>query len=76
MTILSCTWVAVHPNIPSPKKLKANSWIEGCILNPLLSFADHRLPLLVVGLYVTCTRVRAGLGDQTILERSKISQGE
>ena len=52
VTIFSCTWVAVHPNIPSPKKREANSWIERCILNPLLSFAEHRLPLFICALLV------------------------
>ena len=47
VTIFSCTWVAVHPNIPFPKKRKANNWVERCIRNPLLSFAEHRLPLFV-----------------------------
>ena len=50
VTIFSCTWVAVHPNIPCPKKRKANGWIERYIWNPLLSFAEHRLPLFVCAL--------------------------
>ena len=52
VTIFSCTWVAVHPNIPCPKKRKANSWIERCIWNPLLSFVEHRLPLFICALLV------------------------
>ena len=52
VTIFSCTWVAVHPNIPCPKKRKANGWIQRCIWNPLLSFAEHRLPLFVCALLV------------------------
>ena len=40
-TTFSCTWVAVHPNVPCPKKR-----------NPLLSFAEHRLPLFVCALLV------------------------
>ena len=52
VTIFSCTWVAVHPNVPCPKKRKANSWIERCIWNPLLSFAEHRLPLFICALLV------------------------
>ena len=50
VTIFSCTWVAVHPNIPCPKKREANGWIQRCIRNPLLSFAEHRLPLFVCAL--------------------------
>ena len=52
VTIFSCTWVAVHPNIPCPKKRKANGWIQRCIWNPLLSFAEHRLPLFLCALLV------------------------
>ena len=52
VTIFSCTWVAVHPNIPCPKTRKANSCIERWIWNPLLSFAEHRLPLFVCALLV------------------------
>ena len=51
-TVFLCTWVAVHPNVPCPKTRKANSWIERCILNPLLSFIVHRLPLFVCALVV------------------------
>ena len=52
VTIFSCTWVAVHPNIPCPKKREANGWIQRYIGNPLLSFAEHRLPLFVCALLV------------------------
>ena len=52
VTIFSCTWVAVHPNVPCPKKREANGWIERCIWNLLLSFAEHRLPLFVCALFV------------------------
>ena len=52
VTIFSCTWVAVHPNVPCPKKRKANGWIQRCIGNPLLSFAEHRLPLFICALLV------------------------
>ena len=52
VTIFSCTWVAVHPNVPCPKKRKANGWIERFIRNPLLSFVEHRLPLFICALLV------------------------
>ena len=52
VTIFSCTWVAVHPNVPCLKKREANSWIKRCIGNPLLSFAEHRLPLFICALLV------------------------
>ena len=41
MTIFSCTWVAIHPNVPCPKNR-----------NPVISFAGHRLPLFICALLV------------------------
>ena len=52
VTIFSCTWVAVHPNVPCPKKREVNGWIERYIRNPLLSFVEHRLPLFICALLV------------------------
>src|SRR6267143_3193682 len=52
VTIFSCTWVAVHPNMPCPKKRKANNCLQKWIWNPILSFAEHRLPLFVCALLV------------------------
>ena len=52
ITIFSCTWVAIHPNIPCPKVREANSRIQRWVWNPLLSFAEHRLPLFVCALLV------------------------
>ena len=52
VTIFSCTWVAVHPNVPCPKKREANGRIERYIRNPLLSFVEHRLPLFICALLV------------------------
>ena len=40
------------PDIPCPKKWKANGWIERYIQNPLLSFMEHRLPLFICVLLV------------------------
>ena len=72
MTIFSCTWVAVHPNIPCPKEREANSWIERCILNPLLSFAEHRLPLFICALlvpeYILAWAIRQFLRARRIAE--------
>ena len=45
ITIFSCTWVAIHPNIPCPKKREAKNCFQRWIRNPLLSFAEHCLPL-------------------------------
>ena len=73
-TIFSCTWVAVHPNVPCPRKRDANGWIERCIWNPLLSFMEHRLPLFICALlvpeYVLAWSIR-----QFLVAR-KIAKGE
>ena len=73
-TIFSCTWVAVHPNVPCPKKREANGWIERYIRNPLLSFTEHRLPLFICALlvpeYVLAWSIR-----QFLVAR-KIAKGE
>ena len=52
VTIFSCTWVAVHPNIPCSRTREANNCIEKWVWNPLLSFAEHCLPLFVCALLV------------------------
>ena len=51
-TIFLCTWVAVHPNIPYPREREAKNRFQKWIRNPLLSFAEHRLPLFVCALLV------------------------
>ena len=51
-TIFSCTWVAVHPNMPCPKQREAKNCFQRWIWNPLLSFAEHRLLLFVCALLV------------------------
>ena len=75
VTIFSCTWVAIHPNVPSPKKREANGWIEICIWNPLLSFAEHRLPLFVCALlvpeYVLAWAIRQFLSARKIANQDK-----
>ena len=42
----------LHPNVPCPEKREANGWIQRCIWNPLLSFAERCLPLFVCALLV------------------------
>ena len=73
-TIFSCTWVAVHPNVPCPKKREVNSWIGRYIRNPLLSFVEHRLPLFICALlvpeYVLAWAIRQ------FLRARKIAKGE
>ena len=58
-TVFLCTWVSIHPNVPCPKKR-----------NPLLSFAEHRIPLfiwaLVVPEYVLAWAVRQRIRAQEI----------
>ena len=75
VTIFSCSWVAVHPNIPCPKTRKANGWIERCIWNPLLSFAEHRLPLFICALlvpeYVLAWAIRQFFRAREIVSHNK-----
>ena len=52
VTIFSCTWVAVHPNIPCPKKREGKNRFQKWMRNPFLSFVEHRLPLFVCALLV------------------------
>ena len=70
VTIFSCAWVAVHPNVPCPKKREANGWIQRCIQNPLLSFMEHRLPLFICALlvpeYVLAWAIRQFFGAREI----------
>ena len=51
-TIFSCTWVAVHPNMPCPKQREAKNRFQRWIRNPLISFAEHHLPLFICALLV------------------------
>ena len=75
VTIFSCTWVAIHPNVPCPNKQEANSWIERCVLNPLSSFAEHRLPLFVCALlvpeYMLAWAIRQFLSARKIAKENK-----
>ena len=52
VTIFSCTWVAVHPNIPCPKKREGKNRFQKWMRNPFLSFVEHRLPPFVCALLV------------------------
>ena len=52
VTIFSCTWVAVHPNVPCPKKREEKNRFQRWIRNPLMSFVEHRLLLFVCALLV------------------------
>ena len=52
VTIFSCTWVAVHPDIPCPKKREGKNRFQKWVWNPILSFAEHRLLLFVCALFV------------------------
>ena len=64
ITIFSCTWVAVHPNIPCPRKQ-----------NAIISFAEHRLPLFVCALlvpeYVLAWAIRQFLSARKIANQDK-----
>ena len=52
VTIFSCTWVTIHPNVPCLKKWNVNGWIQRCVGNPLQSFVEHRLPIFICALLV------------------------
>ena len=75
ITIFSCTRVAVHPNIPCPRKRKVNGCIKSWLWNPLLSFAEHRLPLLVCALlvleYILAWAIRQFLRARKIANQNK-----
>ena len=75
VTIFSCTWVAIHPNIPCPKKREAKNRFYRWIWNPLLSFASHRLPLFVCALlvpeYVLAWAIRQYLSAWRIANENK-----
>ena len=77
VTIFSCTWIAVYPNVPCPKKRAANGWIERCLWNPLISFAEHRLPLFVCVLlvpeYVLAWAIRQFLRAWQIANKGKFN---
>ena len=75
VTIFSCTWVAVHPNIPSPKKREEKNRFQKWIRNPILSFASHRLPLFVCALlnpeYILAWAIRQYLNARRIANENK-----
>ena len=64
MTIFSCTWVAIHPNVPCPKNR-----------NPIISFAGHRPPLFICALlapeYVLAWAIRQFLRAREIANQDK-----
>ena len=74
-TIFSCTWVAVHPNMPCPKKREGKSCFQKWIRNPLLSFVEHRLPLFICALlvpeYVLAWAIRQYLSARKITHGNK-----
>ena len=75
VTIFSCTWVAVHPNIPCPKKREAKNHFQKWIWNPIRSFASHRLPLFICALlvpeYVLAWAIRQFLRAREIASEKK-----
>ena len=74
-TIFSCTWVAVHPNMPCPKLREGKNYFQRWIWNPLLSFAEHRLPLFICALlvpeYMLAWAIRQHLSAQKIANKNK-----
>ena len=74
VTIFLCTWVAIHPNIPCPKKREGKNCFQRWIRNPLVSFVEHRLPLFVCALlipeYVLAWAIRQYLIAQEIAHKN------
>ena len=72
-TIFSCTWVAIHPNIPCPKTREEKGWRR--VWNPLCSFAKYRLSLFICALllpeYVLAWAIRQFLSAQKIARLNK-----
>ena len=75
VTIFSCTWVAIHPNMPCPKKREAKNCFQRWIRNPLLLFTEHHLPLFVCALlvpeYALAWAIRQYLSAQKIAHVNK-----
>ena len=67
--------MAVHPNVPCPKKREVNGWIQRCIGSPLLSFGEHHLPLFICALlvpeYVLALVIRQFLRAREIVRENK-----
>ena len=74
-TIFSCTWVAVHLNMPCPKQREAKNHFQRWIQNPLLSFGEHCLPLFICALlvpeYVLAWAIRQYMVAQKIARNNK-----
>ena len=73
VTIFSCTWVAVHPNVPCPKKREGKNRFQRWVRNSLLSFVEHRLPLFICALlvpeYVLAWAIRQYLSARKIANK-------
>ena len=73
--LFSCSWVAVHPNIPCPKKREESGWIQIWIKNPLLSLAENRLPLAFCALlmpeFILAWAIRQFLRAREIARENK-----
>lgn len=75
ITIFSCTWVAVHPNIPCPKERETKNRLQRWISNPFRSFTSHRLPLFVCALlvpeYILAWAIRQYLKARKIVNKNQ-----
>jgi len=52
VTIFSCTWVAIHPNIPRPILKRKRTRLQRWLRDPSVKFVSHRLPLFLCALLV------------------------
>ena len=73
VTIFLCTWVAIHPNIPFPKK-REETWVKRRKQN-IMSFFECRFPLFVFALlvpeYVLAWAIRQLMTAWVISEKNK-----
>ncbi|KAJ7836690.1 hypothetical protein B0H14DRAFT_1121108 [Mycena olivaceomarginata] len=76
VTIFSCTWVAVHPNIPRPVSTREMSLMQR-LRHSLWEFLSNRMLLFVIALlvpeYILAWAIRQHLGAHQIARKHKDS---
>ena len=75
VTILSCTWVSVHSDIPCPKKRDGKSRFQRWIWNRIPSLAEKRLRLFLCALlvpeYILAWAIRQYLSAREIAHKNE-----
>ncbi|KAJ7321522.1 hypothetical protein DFH08DRAFT_753626, partial [Mycena albidolilacea] len=76
VTIFSCTWVAVHPNIPRPVSTREMSLVQR-LRHSLWAFLSNRMLLFVIALlvpeYILAWAIRQRLRAKKIAQEHKDS---